>query len=98
MQVSFFSSNSGRCYVEVFIDDLSVIDRAAVLAVLKDIEIYGLSATGCQFRQIEGKLWEIKIKAPHGGTVVEINSGAAALALALVLGKRACYRSYFGDY
>lgn len=67
MQVSFFSSNSGRCYVEVFIDDLSVIDRAAVLAVLKDIEIYGLSATGCQFRQIEGKLWEIKIKAPHGG-------------------------------
>jgi phage-related protein len=42
-------------------------DRAAILAVLKDIETHGLSAVGCQFRQIEGKLWEIKIKAPRGG-------------------------------
>lgn len=67
MRVSFFSSNSGRCYVEVFIDDLSAGDRAVVVAVLKGIEIHGLSAAGCQFRQIEGKLWEIKIKAPNGG-------------------------------
>jgi hypothetical protein len=59
MRVSFFSSKSGRCYVEVFIDDLSAGDRAVVLAVLKDIEICGFYATGCQFRQIEGKLWEI---------------------------------------
>ena len=44
-----------------------VSDQAAVIAVLKDIETYGLSAVGCQFRQIEGKLWEIKIKAPNGG-------------------------------
>ncbi len=64
MKVAFFSSNSGRCYVEDFIDDLSVSDKAAVIAVLKDIETYGLSAVGCQFRQKEGKLWEIKIKAP----------------------------------
>lgn len=67
MKVSFFSSNSGRCYVENFIDDLMTGDQAAILAVLKDVETYGLSAVGCQFRQIEGKLWEIKIKAPQGG-------------------------------
>ena len=67
MKISFFSSYSGRCYVEVFIDDLISADQAAILAVLKDIEIHGLSAVGCQFRQIEGKLWEIKIKTPNGG-------------------------------
>lgn len=67
MKVSFFSSNSGRCYVEDFIDELMTADQAVILAVLKDIETFGLSAIGCQFRQIEGKLWEIKIKAPHGG-------------------------------
>jgi len=53
--------------VEDFIDDLTAVDRATMIAVLKDVESYGLSAVGCQFRQIEGKLWEIKIKAPNGG-------------------------------
>jgi phage-related protein len=67
MKVSFFASNYGRCYVENFIDNLTAKDRGAIVAVLKDIELYGLSAVGCQFRQIEGKLWEIKIKAPNGG-------------------------------
>ncbi len=67
MKVSFFASLSGRCYVEDFIDGLGRNDQAAILAILKDVETYGLSAVGCQFRQIEGKLWEIKIKAPTGG-------------------------------
>ncbi len=67
MKVSFYTSLSGRCYVEDFIDALSRNDQAAILAVLKDVETYGLSAVGCQFRQIEGKIWEIKIKAPTGG-------------------------------
>ena len=67
MKVSFFASLSGRCYVEDFIDGLSSGDKAAVIAVLKDIEAHGLTAVGCQFRQLEGKLWEIKIRAPTGG-------------------------------
>lgn len=41
---------------------MAVGDKAAVIAVLKDVETYGLSAVGCQFRQIEGKLWEIKLR------------------------------------
>ncbi len=65
--MSFFTSHSGRCYVEDFIDDLSKGDQATILAVLKDVEAFGLSAVGCQFRQIEGKLWEIKVKALTGG-------------------------------
>lgn len=67
MKVSFFASLSGRCYVEDYIDGLNKIDQATVIAVLKDIEQHGLSAIGCQFRQIEGKLWEIKIRTPSGG-------------------------------
>lgn len=67
MKVSFFSSASGRCYVEDFIDDLTRGDQAAILAVLKDVENFGFSAAGCQFRQIEGKLWEIKIRTSSGG-------------------------------
>jgi len=47
--------------------DLSIQDRAMVLAVFKDIQLYGFRARGCEFRQVEGKLWEIKIRAPTGG-------------------------------
>jgi len=37
------------------------------LAVVQDIQDYGFAAKGCEFRQIEEKLWEIKIRAPTGG-------------------------------
>jgi hypothetical protein len=49
------------------LDDLNVQDRAAILAVFADIRIHGFNALGCQFRQIEGKLWEIKIRTTGGG-------------------------------
>jgi phage-related protein len=69
MGVVFFESRSGRCYVEEFLRGLSLQDRAAaaVLAVLADIEELGFEALGCRFRQIGGKLWEIKIRAPGTG-------------------------------
>ena len=38
-----------------------------VLAVFKDIQEHGLGAKGCEFRQIESKLWEVKVRAPTGG-------------------------------
>jgi hypothetical protein len=62
MKISFFSSNSGRCYVEDFIDDLIAPDQAAILAVLKDVENNGLSAVGCQFRQIEGSFGKSRLR------------------------------------
>ena len=52
---------------EDFLKDLSNDDRATILAVFKDIRQFGFSCMGCQFRQIEGKLWEIKIQAASGG-------------------------------
>ncbi len=36
------------------------------MAVLENIGEEGLNAKGCSFRQLEGKLWEIKIKSHSG--------------------------------
>jgi phage-related protein len=35
--------------------------------VFQDIQNYGFEAKGCEFRQIESKLWEIKIRTSTGG-------------------------------
>ena len=67
MRLIFFGSTFGRSYIDDFLSRLSLGDRATILAVFEDVEQHGFSAVGCQFRQIEGKLWEIKIKAPTGG-------------------------------
>jgi len=67
VKISFFESRSGRSYFEDFLDDLHRNDRAAILAVFADIQEHGLNAIGCQFRQLEGKLWEIKIRTAGGG-------------------------------
>ena len=67
LKVTFAASISGRSYFEKFLQDLSVQDRAVILAVFQDIQEYGFKAKGCEFRQIEGKLWEIKIRTSSGG-------------------------------
>jgi len=67
VQVTFASPDSGRSYFERFLGGLSVADRAVILAVFEDIQDYGFAAKGCEFRHIEGKLWETKIRAPTGG-------------------------------
>ncbi len=66
MRISFYQARSGRSYISSFLEDLSAQDRATILAVLSDIQSHGFVAKGCQFRQIEGKLWEIKIRTQGG--------------------------------
>ena len=65
--MTFFAAASGRSYFLKFLNDLQKQDKAIILAVFKDIQDFGLDAKGCDFRQIDGKLWEIKIKTPAGG-------------------------------
>jgi phage-related protein len=67
MKVTFATAASGRSYFEKFLMDLSVRDRAVILAVFQDVRDHGLGAKGCEFRQIERKLWEVKVRAPTGG-------------------------------
>ena len=67
MEVVFFETSSGRSPVTKFIDEQPGRDQAVLLAVLNDIEQNGFQAKGATFRQLDGKLWEIKIRAPSGG-------------------------------
>ncbi|MBL6990568.1 MAG: type II toxin-antitoxin system RelE/ParE family toxin [Bacteriovoracaceae bacterium] len=67
MDIEFYETSSGRSPVTDFIDKQPKRDQAVILAVLNDISEEGYGAKGCQFRQLEGKLWEIKIKSPSGG-------------------------------
>ncbi len=67
VQIRFHLSRSGRSYIADFLNDLDPRTRADILAVFEDIRNHGLGAVGCQFRQIEGKLWEVKIRAASGG-------------------------------
>lgn len=44
-----------------YIQNLAKPDRARVLEALEQIERRGFDAVRVEFRQIEGKLWEVKI-------------------------------------
>lgn len=63
MRVIFYTTHSGRSPVLDYIDNLVIQEKARVLAALSDIEEHGLDAIRVLFRQIEGKLWEVKISA-----------------------------------
>src|SRR6266849_2454226 len=65
MRILFYKTT--KVPVHEFIKELDVRDRAKVLACLKSIEDLGFESPRVQFRQIKGKLWEIKIKAASSG-------------------------------
>ena len=61
VRATFFATAAGRCPVLDYINSLAKPERARVLEALDQIERRGLAAIRVRFRQIEGKLWEIKI-------------------------------------
>ncbi|MEW6418508.1 MAG: type II toxin-antitoxin system RelE/ParE family toxin [Nitrospirota bacterium] len=64
--IQYWRNPSGKAPVEGYIDDINnKEERAEILSALNGIQHYGTDAVGVDFRQIEGKLWELKIKA-HG--------------------------------
>lgn len=64
--VNYWRRPSGKAPVEDYIDDIENKDeKAEILSTLKGVQEYGTDAVGVEFRQIEGKLWELKIKI-HG--------------------------------
>jgi phage-related protein len=67
MEVTFYQTDSGNSPITKFIDSQPLRDQAAIIAILEGIEENGFAAKGAQFRQLSGKLWEIKIRAPSGG-------------------------------
>jgi phage-related protein len=67
MEIVFYSKKNNQCPVKEFIEKLQAKDRAKVLACLKNIEELGFDCPRVQFRQIQGQLWEIKIRSASGG-------------------------------
>lgn len=63
MKVTFYTTTSGRSPVLDYLKDLSKQERARLLEALDQIEHTGFDSVRVRFRQIEGKLWEIKISA-----------------------------------
>ncbi|MBM4146976.1 MAG: type II toxin-antitoxin system RelE/ParE family toxin [Nitrospira sp.] len=64
--INYWRNPSGKAPVEKYIDDIdNKEERAEILATLNGIQQHGTDAIGVEFRQIEGKLWELKIKS-HG--------------------------------
>jgi phage-related protein len=63
MLVSFFTARGGRRPVEEFIREQSSRTQAAFVRAIDLIEKEDLHARGVSFRQVRGKLWEIRIQA-----------------------------------
>ncbi len=63
IKVEFYRTASGRLPVADYVGSLHSKEQKRVYAVLNDIENSGFETVGAHFRQISGKLWEIKINA-----------------------------------
>jgi phage-related protein len=67
MRIFFYKTKSGKEPVEDVIKKLEKADRAKVRSCFTKLQKDGLNCTAVIFRQIQGKLWEIKIKTSSGG-------------------------------
>jgi len=79
MKVAFYETASGRSPIEDFIKHLAKADQARFADVFDGIKKFGFDCPRVNFRQLKGKLWEVKFNAPSGGyriayVVVESNT------------------------
>lgn len=61
VKVRFFITAAGATPVLDYIDSLDARDAAPVLAAVRDLEVNGLAGVGVVMRQLDGKLWELKV-------------------------------------
>jgi len=66
MKVDFYFNQSGRSPVQDFISGLSKPDKARFKEVYDGVLEHGLECQRVEFRQLEGKLWEIKFTGAGG--------------------------------
>jgi phage-related protein len=64
MRLRYYTTARGVRPVADYIEGLSRGDQAVITAALIEISGRGFAARGVTFRQIEGKLWEVRI-GPH---------------------------------
>ena len=63
MRLRYYRNSAGRQPVAEYVETLAWPERAALAALFEEIASRGLEARGISFRQIEGKLWEIRAGA-----------------------------------
>lgn len=63
MRLAYYTTASGRRPVVDYVSGQDKPDRARLVEALEQIERHGFDAPRVVFRQIRGKLWEIKIEA-----------------------------------
>lgn len=61
MEVRFYVNASGRSPVEKYLAALPARERALVLDAFEEVRLHGLASPFLDARQIEGKLWEIRV-------------------------------------
>jgi len=61
VQIRFYTTAAGNSPVERYLSSLEAQERATVLDALSELEQRGLRDSQTTKRQIEGKLWEIKV-------------------------------------
>jgi len=66
-QIEFFITENKRNPVLDFINKQEKKDQATILGCLQSVQELGLETPRVKFRQIDGRLWEIKIRTPNGG-------------------------------
>ncbi len=64
MRLRYYTTARGDRPVANYIEGLSRADQAVIAAALAEIAERGFKARGVTFRQIDGKLWEVRI-GPH---------------------------------
>ncbi|MDR1926312.1 MAG: type II toxin-antitoxin system RelE/ParE family toxin [Endomicrobium sp.] len=67
MKIVFYQTENGRIPVKKDIDNLEKVDKAEVFGILENIERNGFNSNRVEFRQIKGKLWEIKMRLSTTG-------------------------------
>jgi phage-related protein len=66
MNIDFYRTSSGRNVIDEFVRGLPPQDQGRFVDVYKGILAEGLRFSRVQFRQLAGKLWEVKYSAPGG--------------------------------
>jgi phage-related protein len=66
MKIDFYLTSSGRNVIDEFVRGITSKDQGRFVDVYKGIQAQGLGYPTVQFRQLKGKLWEIKYSAPGG--------------------------------
>jgi len=63
VRLRYYTTSSGRRPVAEYVETLTWSERAALAVLFEEIASRSLEARGATFRQVEGKLWEIRAGA-----------------------------------